>query len=215
MALIRRNFDLKIASVVIAIALWFMFNYSSSNQTYSTTLEIPVTLHGAPAGLVAATGVASAKVELSGSRAVLERLSPTDFAAVIDCSNKTTGVQSLPISVTGPESDKIRSVTPATAIVSIDRFGYRTVPVVESGAEQGAIVADIQPQTVTVTGGETALARVVAARVSIEGTSATMPVVVMLKPVAVDADYAAVAGLNVIPPAVRVAIVPHKAPSPR
>ena len=210
MDLIRRNFGLKAASLVIAVALWLTFNYLTAPQAYSTTLQIPVTLHGVSAGLVAESGVASVTVELAGPRSVLEKLTPADFAAYVDCSGKNASTQSLGISVAGPESDKIRSVAPSSAIVVLDRFGYRTVPVVEADTGQNAVAADIQPKAVVVSGGEMTLARVMAARVSIEGALTNRPVAVMIKPVAVDANFAVVAGVTVAPPVVRVAITPRR-----
>ncbi len=210
MDLIRRNFDIKVASLVIAVGLWFMFNYlSTSSQAYSTTLQIPVTLYGVAAGLVATSGVQSVTVELAGPRAVVEKLAPSDFAAYIDCSGKDAGPQSLGVSIAGPESDKIHSISPATAVVILDRFGYRTVPVISAGG-QNTDVADIQPRSIVVSGGETTLARVMAARVSIEEATTDKPFVVMLKPIPVDASFAAVSGVNVVPPTVRVALVPHR-----
>ncbi len=214
MDLIRRNFGLKVASVVIAIGLWFTFNYLSASQAYSTTLQVPLSLHGVSPGLVATSNVDVVTVELAGPRSVLERLTPTDFAAYVDCSGKDAGTMSLGVSVAGPESDKIRSLSPASAIVVLDRFGYRTVPVISSDTGVGAVAVDIEPKSVLVTGGETTLARVMAARVSIEGASASKPVTVTLKPVAVDADFAAVAGVTVVPPSVHVAIVPRKEHAP-
>jgi YbbR domain-containing protein len=84
------------------------------------------------------------------------------------------------------------------------------VPVISSDADLGAIATDIEPKTVVITGGETALAHVIAARVSIEGASASKPVTVTVKPVAVDAAFDVVPGVSVAPPIVRVSIVPRK-----
>jgi YbbR domain-containing protein len=210
MDLIRRNFDLKLAAVVIAVVLWFTFNYLTSSQAYSKTLEIPLALHNVAAGLVAQSGIEGVTVELTGPRSALERLVPGDFAAFIDCAGKSTGTLMLPVSVIGPESDKVRSVTPSAAIVVLDQFGYRRVPVVSSEGDQGSIATDIQPRSVTVAGGQTALSRVFAARVSIEDANATKLVTVTLKPMPVDAHLTPVGGLTVTPSTVRVAIEPRK-----
>lgn len=207
MDLIRRNFGLKVASLLIAIGLWFMFNYLSSSQAYSTTLEVPLTLHGIGPSLVATSALTTVKVELAGPRSVVDGLEPADFAAFVDCTGKQPGVQSLDVTVIGPQGDKVRSVTPPSAIVSIDRFGYRTVPVVSSGGED-LVATDITPRSVVVSGGETILSRVTAVRVSLEGASTSKPVVVMLKPIPVDADFSPVNGPVVAPPTVRVAIAP-------
>jgi YbbR domain-containing protein len=212
MDLIRRNFGLKVSAVVIAIGLWFAFNYLTASQTYSTTLEIPVVLHGVAPGLVATTNTQDVTIQLAGPRSVLEKLAPADFAAYLDCAGKEAGVLSLNIAVAGPESDKIRSVSPAAAIVVLDRYGYRTVPVISADNGQSVIVTNVEPKSVIVAGAETALAKVMAVRVSIEDTTATKPVTVTVRPVPVDVNFLPVPGVSVAPPSVRVAIMPHKAP---
>ena len=212
MDLIRRNFGLKVASVVIAVGLWFTFNYLTASQAYSTTLQIPVAIHGVAPGLVATTSTQDVTIELSGPRSVLEKLAPADFAAYLDCAGKDAGTLSLNIAVAGPESDKIRSVSPPAAIVVLDRYGYRTVPVISADNGQGVIATSIEPKSVMVAGAETTLAKVMAARVSIEDTMATKPVTVSLRPVPVDVNFTPVPGISVAPPTVRVGIMPHKAP---
>jgi YbbR domain-containing protein len=212
MDLIRRNFGLKVAAVVIAVGLWFTFNYLTASQAYSTTLEVPVAVHGVAPGLVATSDVQKVTIELSGPRSVLEKLAPADFAAYLDCAGKDAGTLSLNVAVAGPESDKIRSVSPAAAIVVLDRFGYRRVPVISEDNGQSAIATSIEPKSVIVAGAETALAKVMVARVSIEGATATKPVTVTLRPVPVDVNFNPVPGVSVAPPTVHVAIVPHKAP---
>ncbi len=211
MDLIRRNFGLKVAALVIALGLWFTFNYLTASQAYSTTLQVPLALHGVGAGLVASSNVHAVTVELTGPRSVLEKLVPGDFAAFVDAGGKDAGTLSLNISVAGPESDKIRSVSPPAAIIVLDRFGYRRVPVISSDAGQSVVATDIEPKSVIVAGAETTLARVMAARISIEGATTSKPVTVAIKPVAVDVDFAPVPGVSVEPPTVRVAIVPRKA----
>jgi YbbR domain-containing protein len=212
MDLIRRNFGLKVLAVVIAVGLWFAFNYLTASQTYSTTLQIPVVLHGVAPGLVATTTTQDVTIQLSGPRSVLEKLAPSDFAAYLDCTGKEAGMLSLNIAVAGPESDKIRSVSPSAAIVVLDRYGYRTVPVIAADNGQSVIATNIEPKSVIVAGAETALAKVMAVRVSIEDTTATKPVTVTIRPVPVDVNFVPVPGVSVAPPTVRVAIMPHKAP---
>lgn len=212
MDLIRRNFGLKVLSVVIAIGLWFTFNYLTASQTYSTTLQIPIVLRGVAPGLVGSTNTQAVTIQLAGPRSVVEKLAPSDFAAYLDCTGKEAGTLSLSVAVAGPESDKIRSVSPSAAIVVLDRYGYRTVPVISADNGNSAIATSIEPKTVIVAGAETALAKVMAVKASIEDTTATKPVTVTVRPVPVDVNFVPVAGVSVAPPTVRVAITPHKAP---
>lgn len=207
---IRRNFGLKVAAVVIAVGLWFTFNYLTATQAYTKTLEIPLALHGVAAGLVAASNVREVTVELAGPRSQLERLGPGDFQAFVDCGGKREGTAALNVAVVGSDSEKIRSVSPAAVVVALDQYAYRRVPVVASGSAQNSSAADIDPKSVIVAGGQTMVSRVMAAQVNIDAASASKPVTVTLKPVPVDGNLAMVAGLTVAPASVRVAIVPRK-----
>ena len=210
MDLIRRNFGLKAGALLIAVGLWFTFNYLTASQSYSTTLQVPLVVRGVSPNLVATTAVKDVSVELSGPRSAVEKLVPDDFAAYVDCSGKDPGVQSLSVAVQGPEGDKITSISPASAIVALDRFGYRRVPVISSDSAQSAMATSVEPTSVVISGPEAVLARVMGARVNIEGASTTTPVTITVKPVAVDAAFGAVAGVTIAPPTVRVAIAPRK-----
>jgi YbbR domain-containing protein len=206
---IRRNFGLRVTAVVVAIGLWFTFNYLTSSAADTKSLELPLSVHGVSSGLVAQSTVQTVTIELEGSRPVLENLSPSDFSAYVDCSGKPAGTMSLNVAVVGPDSDKlVRSITPATSVVVLEQYGYRRVPVISDDTVQNTIVTETQPKSVLVAGGETTVARVMAARVSVDASSATKALVLTLKPVAVDVHLEPVDGVTVAPVTVRVAIAP-------
>lgn len=207
---IRRNFGLKVVAVVAAIVLWFTFNYLSASQTFTKTLEVPLALHGVSGGLVASTGTQEVTVELAGARSALETLVPEDFVAYLDCSGKHAGTFALSVSVVGPETDKPLSVTPATAVVVLDQYAYRRVPVIADDSNGSTVAAQIDPKTLVVAGGQAAVSRVFAAQVSIATASVSKPITVTVKPVPVDVHLVAVNGVTVAPASVRVAIAPGK-----
>lgn len=208
---IRRNFGLKATALVVAVILWFTFNYLTASQAYTKTLEVPLSLHGVAAGLVASSSVHEVTVELAGPRAQLESLLPQNFTAFVDCAGKRSGTSALVVTVLGADNDKIRSVFPSAAVVELDRYAYRRVPVVAGGGSPNLSAASIDPDHVIVAGGESTVSRVVVAQVSIDAASGTKPLVLALRPVPVDDRLANVAGLTVAPAIVRVAIVPRKA----
>lgn len=207
---IRQNFGLKVVAVVAAVVLWFTFNYLSASQTFTKTLEVPLALHGVSSGLVASTDTNEVTVELAGARSALETLVPEDFVAYLDCSGKRTGTFGLSVIVVGPETDKPVSVSPATAVVVLDAYAYRRVPVIADDSLGSIVTAQIDPNTLVVAGGQAAVSRVMAAQVSIAAASVTKPVTVTLKPVPVDDHLMAVVGVTVAPTSVRVAISPRK-----
>ena len=208
---IRRNFGLKVAAVVIALVLWFTFNYLSVPQPSTKTVEVPLALHGVASTLVASTNTREVAVELAGARSTLASLAADDFVAYVDCSGKRTGTLGLAVSVVGPEEGKILSVTPATAVVVLDQYAYRRVPVITDAGTDSNITADVDPKSLVVAGAQSAVARVFAVQVSINEASVTKPVTVTARPVPVDVHLAVVNGVTTAPADVRVAIAPRKA----
>ena len=206
---IRRNFDLKVIALVAAVVLWFIFNHLSASQTSTKTLEIPLAVHGVAGGLVANTATAQVAIEIAGARAALEDLAPTDFVAYIDCGGKRAGTFDLPVSVVGPQGQRPASVTPPSAIVVLDAYAYRRVPVI-ADAGSSAAVGEIDPSTLIVAGGQSEVSRVFAVQASIVAASVTKPVTVTVKPVPVDIRLVAVGGVTLAPSSVRIAIAPRK-----
>jgi YbbR domain-containing protein len=198
---VRRNFGLKATAVVVSVVLWFTFNYfSTTRDAYSKTLELPLALHAVSAGLVAATPVDHVTIELTGPRPDIDSVSPADLVAFADCSGKQSGVYSLAVSIVGRDADKVKTVSPDYAVVRVDRFGYRTVPVIARDVEGGTLTnASVAPQTIQVAGGESAVSQVVAAEVSVpEPRSLPAGFAAEMKPDPVDVRMQRVAGVNVL-----------------
>ena len=198
---VRRNFGLKVTAVLIAVGLWFTFNYfGTSHEAYSKTIELPVTVHGVGAGLVAAPAADRVTVELSGPRPDVEAVSQDDLAAYVDCSGRRPGVYSLPVNVVGRDADKIVTESPSQTIVNLDRYAFRTVPVVARGTDGGSLAnASVAPATITVAGGESSVAQVAAAEVTVpEPGSLPAGFAAEMKPDAVDARMQHVPGVEVL-----------------
>lgn len=201
MDLIRRNFGLKVTAFAIAIALWFTFNYLTTTQdVYTKTLEVPVVIRGVASGLVAATTVDKTSVELGGSRSDLAAVTPADLVAYVDCGGRGAGAYDLTVAVAGPSADTIKAVEPSEAIVTVDRYAYRIVPVVardETGAQLNNAV--LAPRTIEVAGAQSAVAHVVAAEIEVPEPHA-LPVgfAAEMKPTPIDDRLAPVSGASAI-----------------
>ncbi len=198
---VRRNFGLKVTAIVIAVGLWFTFNYFGGNhEGYSKTVELPVSVHGVASGLVATPAAQRVTVELSGARPDLESITQDDLTAFVDCAGRRPGVFSLTVNIVGRDADKIVTVSPAQTVVVVDRYAYRTVPVVARGADGGTLSnASITPSTITVAGGESAISQVVAAEVTVpEPGSLPAGFAAEMKPDAVDARMQPVARVEVL-----------------
>jgi YbbR domain-containing protein len=214
MAWIKRNFGLRVIALITAVVLWFTFNYQSSSQAFTKTLEVPLALHGVSGGLVASTATQEVAIELQGTRPQLADISPENFVAYVDCSGKRAGTYALGVSVVGPQTDKPLSVTPSTAVVVLENYEFRRVPVVADVAGPTVVTA-VQPRTIVVTGGESDVARVFAAQASVAAASAAKPATIVVKVLPVDVHLAVVSGVSMDPPTVRVTIAPAPGRSKR
>ncbi|HLJ83458.1 MAG TPA: hypothetical protein VKT51_04735 [Candidatus Eremiobacteraceae bacterium] len=212
----RRDLGLKFAAVIIAIVLWFTFNYLTTGEaTYSKTLVLPVAVQHIASGLVASVNVHQVTIELAGARPKLEGLTPDSFIAFVDAAGKGIGTYSVEISTRGPATDSIRSVTPGAAELILDRYGYRVVPVVVRDVEGSPdLQADLEPSTVTVAGAASAVASVVAAQTTVALPGPHESAVMEVRPVAVDAQLTPVAGVTIDPPLVRATITVRTAKHP-
>jgi YbbR domain-containing protein len=210
---ISRNFGLKVAAVLIGIILWFTFNYLTAGETkYSKTIVVPVTVQHVSSGLVAATTIRQVTIELAGTRSRLDGLAPDDFTAFVDASGKVGGTYALDISIRGAGTDTIKSVTPESATLVVDRYGFRRVPVVleDAGPSSGPPVR-VAPETVVVAGAQSAVSQVMAAQATVAYPADKGAVVMELRPVPVDAQLHPVTGITVDPPVVRATATVTKA----
>ena len=200
---VSRNFGLKVTAVLVAVILWFTFNYFSVTHVgYSKTLDVAVSVHGVSAGLVVASPVASPRVsvELSGSRPDIDSVTPPDLPAYVDVSGKPAGVYTLPVNVVGENADKVKAVTPSQLVVILDRYAYRTVPVVVRDAGGGPLSnATVTPGSVQVAGPESAVAQVYAAEVSVpEPRALPRGFAAEIKPTPVDSKLQPLSGVAVL-----------------
>ncbi len=213
---IKRNFALKLTAIFIAVLLWFTFNFLSAAQgSYTKTIELPLGVHQIAGGLVASTKVRTVSVELSGPRTQLDQSSATSLDAYVDCAGKAAGTYLLPVNIIGPNTDKIKTVTPPHVVVMIDRYAYRIVPVVARESNGSPLAANVDPKSVTVAGAQTAVVRVLAVEATVPRRMTSRLLVAEVKPIPVDAALAAVTGVITDPPTVRIIITPRKKPARR
>lgn len=197
---VRRNFGLKVTAVVVSVGLWFTVNYFGGSQdVFTKTVELPLAVHGLSAGLVATAQASAVSVDLAGPRPDVEAASASDLTAYVDLSGRSAGVYTLAVNVVGPDADKIRTVTPDQAVVSVDRYAFRTVPVLARGAG-GTVLANavLSPSTIEITGGASLVTRVVAVEVVVPEPGA-LPAgfSAVMKPDAIDSAMQPVRGVSV------------------
>ena len=209
MQLVRRNFGLKVTAAVIAVVLWITFNLLGGSQTaFTKTIEVPLAVRGVPAKYVASTNVRKVSIELAGPRGQLESLTAESLSAFVDCAGKSEGTYAIAVNTAGGAADRIKRVSPDQAIVVLDRYAYKTVPVALQAGGTGPLppAAAVEPRTVTIAGAQTQVAQVVAAQVVVNPRLASKAYETEVRAVPIDAQLAPVGGVVITPATVRVLI---------
>jgi YbbR domain-containing protein len=177
------HFGLKVFSVVFATFLWFVV---SGEEAVERGLRIPLELQQFPGGLeLQGEAPSLVDVRVRGASGALSRLSSGDIVAVLDLKAARAGqrlYQLTPEQVRVPFGVQVVQVSPPTIALAFEPVASRQVPVVPEvegdpapGYVAGKVTVD--PATVEVIGGQSAVARVTEAvtePISIAGSRATV-----------------------------------------
>ena len=160
-----RNLGLKFLSTIIACLLWLLV---AGERVVERVMRAPVEFQNLPAGLeLVGIPPDTVEVRLRGSSGALSRMASGDMAAVLDLRTARPGRRLFhvtPTQITVPYGIEVVQVGPSTLPVEFEMTGFRTVPiepVVEGKPADGFEVTKVttEPQTVEVTGPESALKR--------------------------------------------------------
>jgi len=160
-----RNLGLKFLSTTIACLLWLLV---AGERVVERVLRAPVEFQNLPAGLeLVGIPPDTVEVRLRGSSGALSRIASGDMAAVLDLRTARPGRRLFhvtPTQITVPYGVEVVQVGPSTLAVEFEMTGFRTVPiepVIEGKPADGFEVTKVttEPQTVEVTGPESALKR--------------------------------------------------------
>jgi hypothetical protein len=207
---IRRNFGLKVLALGLAVTAWAYFHFSAAPSItahFDQQLSVPIVVTGLRPGLIASyserTAIVTVEVPRNGPP-----VRPDQVQAVLDLNDKPApGIMNLPVTVVAPDA-VIKSLSPASVTLSVDRLETRTVPVsIDYTGGNGSIVVEsstVDPSATTVRGIANDLARVEAVKIQIPLGTKPGRFDAMLRPVAADALGNEVANTQVSPNLVRV-----------
>ncbi|MCM3881553.1 MAG: CdaR family protein [Vicinamibacterales bacterium] len=159
--------SLKIASVALAVLLWFMV--SSQQAAVERGLRIPLELQNLPTNLeMVEPPQETVDVRVRGAADLLGRLTSGDLVATVDLSAAQPGRRLFHMSterVKAPFAVEVTQVSPSSIAIRFEPSATRVVrvqPTVEGEPAQGFIVGAItaDPKVVEVVGPESALRRV-------------------------------------------------------
>jgi hypothetical protein len=135
-------------------------------------------------------------------------IKPDQIQAVLDLNDKPDpGIMNLPVKIVAPDL-VIKSLSPASVTLSVDRLETRTVPVSISYADgNGSLVVEsstVNPSVTTVRGIANDLAKVDVVKIEIPLGTKPGSFDAMVRPIAADAHGNEVANTQVSPNLVRV-----------
>jgi YbbR domain-containing protein len=207
---IRRNFGLKLLALALAVTAWAYFHFSAAPSItahFDQQLSVPIVVSGLRPGLVASyderTAFVTVEVPRNGPP-----VKPDQVQAVLDLNAKPDpGIMNLPVTIVAPDV-VIRSLSPASVTLSVDRLETRTVPVsIAYTGGNGSLVVEsstVNPTTTTVRGIANDLAKVEAVKIEIPLGTKPGSFDAMVRPVAADAQGNEVGNTQVSPNLVRV-----------
>jgi YbbR domain-containing protein len=181
---VRRNFWLKVASVVLAIVLWvFVISRGYTDMSMTASLEFV----NVPEGMQVVQSDATESVALAvrGHERVIKNLNSSEVRVALDVSGLEIGSHQVGIDkkdVKLPIFVRLISINPTVAAVSLEETSTINIPVKpdvvgEPAKGYRSMRRKITPGNVTVSGGRTALEKlnwVKTEPVDIEGASETL-----------------------------------------
>jgi len=210
LSIVRRNFPLKAFAFALALAAWAYFHFSANpniTARFDQQLSVPLVVTGLRAGYVARYSEKFVVVTIDATHN--ETLVKADeVQAVLNLATYADpGVFNVPVAVNAANLP-IRSLTPASVRLTIDRLEGRDLPIsiAYNGDFKNTVVdsAVVSPTRVTVRGVAADLARVTAVRVEITLPVRATTIDAMIRPLAVTGSGDEVSAVTVSPNLVRV-----------
>jgi YbbR domain-containing protein len=208
--IVRKNFALKVLALTLAIVGWAYFRFAG-NPIVATPqfqqLSIPISGVNLSLGYVARFTDHEAVVTVEtkpGEPAV----KPEEIKAVLDLSNKQTGVYNVPVQLVAP-SVVVQSLSPASVTLTIEKIEQRSFPIAVHyvGPQPSGIVVSytsIGPDSAIVRAPTSVLGQVSAVHADVALPNQPKEIDEMVRPIAVDSSGSELTGLSVTPNLVRV-----------
>jgi YbbR domain-containing protein len=211
---LRHNLGLKALALALAVGAWAYLRFAANPAIaahFDEQLSVPIVTTGLPPDQIVRYPDKQTVVTIVTPRDTTTPVRPDDIRAVLNLASHGPGVYSIPITVIAPRLE-VRSVTPASETLQIERIESRRVPVTVryTGGERGVVVGRVPmvPSTVQIRGATSDLARVASVRVDvpIPAQPRAQTYDAMVRAAAVDVKGGEVSGVQATPNLVRVRV---------
>ena len=220
---IQNNLGLKLLSVLIAIAAWSYLRLTPNPviaARFVQQVDVPIATTGLGAGEIARFAETSAVVAVDVGHA--GSIKADMVRAVLSLDGKGPGVYNVPVEVIAPKLE-IRSLSPASVTLQIERIERRSVPVTVHyvGDVRRIVVSGkplVSPAFATTSGPTSDLTRVSSVRVDVPLPNSATTFDEMVRPNVADESGADISGIAITPNLMRVLVKfspPAKNATPR
>jgi YbbR domain-containing protein len=164
-AFLRKNIWLKLASFILAIALWFFVVLSGRSGIF---MDIPLMYINAPHEFEVVDFPRTVSVNIEGQERLIKSLKQNEINAVIDLSKTREGKSFYKITnenIKLPKTLEVTSIEPQTIGITIEKHLRKTVavqPAVVGVPERGFVIYEIKvvPETVVIEGPKSIISQI-------------------------------------------------------
>jgi YbbR domain-containing protein len=207
---IRNNLGLKLLSLAIALAGWSYLRLTPNPviaARFEQQISVPLETTGLSADEVSRFDEKEAVVAVEVPRDGAT-IKPNMLHAVLNLAGRGPGVYNVPVEVIAPKLD-IKSLSPASVTLSIERIEERQVPVSihYTGFLRSNIVvqqADVLPTAATLRAPTSDLQNIAGIRVDVPFSARPTNFDAMVRPVAMDRHGVELPNISVTPNLIRV-----------
>ncbi|HCJ11078.1 MAG TPA: hypothetical protein DHW14_07935 [Clostridiales bacterium] len=219
--LLEKDVVLKVVAVLLAVFLWVQATAELNPVEQFTFDGIGVVPESVPEGLVVMGNPRPAKVNIAVRcrTRVREKLTSSDFAALVSLEGGHAGTYDYPVEVSAPEGVELVEISPTTVSVTLEEVATAEVPVrveLAGTCPEGYAAGEVSvvPAVVTARGPVTAVSRVVRAVAHYDLSSATGDVSQVLTVIPVDAGGSRVPQVGLVPSEVTMSLPVFTLPPP-
>ncbi len=160
-----KNIGLKVASLLLAVILWFFVILSGRSEI---TLNAPVIFTNLPATLEIVDFPDKVTVTIEGQKRIIKNLKQEEVSAVIDLEKAKEGRSFYPLSKNNfklPQTLAITSINPETVNLKIETQMKKTVPIKPYAfglPEKGHVIVEMNviPKSVEIEGPQSVIKKI-------------------------------------------------------
>jgi YbbR domain-containing protein len=162
---LTKNIWLKLASFILAVALWFFVVLSGRSGIF---MDIPIMYINVPHGYEVVDFPKTVSVNIEGQERLIKNLKQNEINAVVDLSNAKQGKSFYTIThenIKLPNTLELTSIEPQTIAIMIEKQLRKSVPVqpaVVGVPQHGFVIYEIKvdPETVVIEGPKSVISNI-------------------------------------------------------